>query len=588
MKRKTHCILIVALLWAFIPAAPARAEALYVQRTGSANPLNVNLGLDSYGAPAFADLDYDGDLDAFIGVVGGTIRYFRNTGTKYSPSFSEYTGANNPLNVVSVGANSAPTFVDLDHDGDLDAFVGESDGTINFFYNIGNIVTPNFSPLTGSSNPFDGESVGANSKPTFFDYDHDGDMDAFVGSSDGKIYWFRNDGSAVIWNFTAITLALADTYGTTIDAGANSAPAFMDLDGDGDMDLAIGSGDGTIKYYENNGDAEFLDLEERSATDNPFASVAVWLYSTPALVDIDHDGDLDAFFGEKSNGQIRFYENIGDNTEIPSMQEQTGQNPLSNKDVGTNSAPTFVDIDADGDMDAFSGATDGAIHYYKNTGHATNPTFITQAGTDNPFNGVDVGAVSHPAFVDADGDGDLDAVIGASDGKLYYFENAGDAVSPNFIERTGSLNPFNNFNASENENRSAPAFANYIDGYKGLEAFVGFEDGGIRSFANTLFPFPSYASYWDPPLTSIDVGYNSSPAFCDLHSDGQVDSYIGETAGAIVYYTGFGDSSGYNPFASVDVGVNATPAFVDIDADGDYDAFVGELDGVFTFFENFS
>jgi hypothetical protein len=593
MKEKLHLILILALVCAFIPATSARAEAVYVQRTGSANPLNsFNLDTGSYPSntypsPAFADLDYDGDMDAFIGESNGTIHYYRNDGSRDNPSFSELTGSNNPFNGYDVGSNSSPIFVDIDHDGDLDAFIGEADGNINFFRNTGSIVSPSFTWVTGTSNPFNGEDVGDNSKPFFFDYQADGDLDAYVGNSDGTIYSFPNVGNAINWNFYAVVQPIEDSDSTTIDVGSNSAPVFVDLDGDGDQDLLVGDGIGEIQYYENISHAEDLSLQERTWGDNPLKSVFLWSSSAPAMVDIDGDGDLDAFIGENYGGTIRYYENVGDNTEVPSFQEQA-QNPLAMKDVGANSAPTFVDIDADGDMDAFSGATDGAIHYYKNTGHATNPTFITQIGTYNPFNGVDVGAVSHPAFFDADGDGDMDAVIGASDGKIYYFENIGDAVTPNFFEHTGSLNPFDSFNGWEEEDRSAPAFVNYSDDYKGLEAFIGFEDGGIRSFVNTLFPFPSFTGYLDPPLTSIDVGYNSSPAFCDLHSDGQVDSYIGENTGAIIYYTGFGNPGGYNPFQGVDVGVNATPAFVDIDADGDYDAFVGELDGTFNFFENYS
>jgi hypothetical protein len=589
MKQKLHWILTLALVWTYIPETGARAEASFVWRSGSANPLDsISLGMDSYPSPAFADLDYDGDLDAFIGESNGTIHYYRNNGSRYNPSFSEVTGASNPFDGVDVGSNSSPTFVDIDHDGDLDAFIGEYAGFINFFRNDGDIVSPSFTEVTGTGNPFDGEDVGYNSKPSFFDYVADGDLDAYVGNSDGTIYSFPNVGNAISWNFFAVIQPIKDSDSTTIDVGSNSAPVFVDLDGDGDQDLLVGDGIGEIQYYENFSDAEGLSLQERTWGDNPLKSVFLWSSSAPAMVDIDGDGDLDAFVGGNYIGDIRYYENVGDNTEVPSLQEQTDQNPLSMKDVGANSAPTFVDIDADGDMDAFSGATDGKIYYYKNTGHATNPTFISQTGIDNPFHGVDIGAVSHPAFVDAEGDGDLDAVIGASDGKLYYFENVGDAIAPNFIERTGSLNPFDWFNDTEDEGRSTPAFANYNDTYQGLEAFIGFEDGRIKSFVNTLFPFPSYTGYWDPPLTSIDVGYHSSPAFWDLHSDGQVDSYVGENTGTIVYYTGFGNPGGYNPFAGVDVGTNATPAFVDIDADGDYDAFVGELDSVFTFFENFS
>ena len=38
-------------------------------------------------------------------------------------------------NYIGVGWNSAPEFVDIDNDGDMDMFIGERDGGINFYRN---------------------------------------------------------------------------------------------------------------------------------------------------------------------------------------------------------------------------------------------------------------------------------------------------------------------------------------------------------------------------------------------------------------------------------------------------------------------
>ena len=110
-------------------------------------------------------------------------------------------------------------------------------------------------------------------------------------------------------------------------------------------------------------------------------------------------------------------------------------NPFNGVDVGGAGNPTFVDVDNDGDMDAFVGAGGGYIRHFKNTGSATNPTFVEQTGTDNLFNGLNVGSATIPTFghsvpIFFDTDGDLDVQIGNSEGVLLYFALTRCAPAP--------------------------------------------------------------------------------------------------------------------------------------------------------------
>ena len=215
-----------------------------------------------------------------------------------------------------------------------------------------------------------------------------------------------------------------------VDVGATSAPTFVDIDNDGDKDAFIGESNGSIKYYKNTGTASSPIFTEQTLTANPFDGVDVGSNSTPTFVDIDNDGDKDAFIGSYAYGYIKYYKNTG-TASSPAFTAQTGTaNPFNGVTFGTcYSRPTFVDIDNDGDKDAFIGEYGGTINYYKNTGTVSSPTFTVQTGTDNPFNNVNVGYLANPTFVDIDNDGDQDAFIGAADGTIKYYQNT-PAVLP--------------------------------------------------------------------------------------------------------------------------------------------------------------
>ena len=133
-----------------------------------------------------------------------------------------------------------------------------------------------------------------------------------------------------------------------------------------------------------------------------------------ALLDIDADGDLDAIFGTYAAGTV-VQLNTG-SASAPNFGAAT-INPYNLANTSYDSSPSFVDIDADGDLDALIGNHTGNIRVQLNIGSANAPDYGEVSL--NPYGLVKAeGRVSDPNFVDIDGDGDLDALT-ISNGNNY-------------------------------------------------------------------------------------------------------------------------------------------------------------------------
>ncbi len=554
-----------------------------ILRTGAANPLNgQDVGL--FSRPVLGDVDGDADLDLVAGAYDGTFRYFENTGTATIPSFLPQTGAANPFG-FDAGVLSAPALVDLDGDGDTDLVAGSSAGTFDTFENTGSATIPAFIARTGAANPLNGVDVGANSTPSLGDLDGDGDPDLLSGKADGFFTYFESFAADFIWR----TGAANPLDG--LSPGMLSAPAPGDLDADGDLDLVAGEYNGVFRYFQNTGSALAPAFVARTGTANPLNGQDVGARSSPSLGDLDGDGDLDLIAGE-STGVFFYFENTG-SPASPAFIARTGvANPLNGQDVGAAATPAVRDLDGDGNLDVVAGENDGVFNYFENTGTAVSPSFLLRTGAANPLDGHDLGVRSAPALGDLDGDGDFDVVAGEQDGVFNYFENTGTAASPAFLERTSEANPLAGWDVGT---LSLPSIVD-LDGNGEREVLSGANDGLFYYFVRASAPQQAFAAAQTNPLDGQSVGAESKPALGDLDRDGDLDLVVGDPYGEFSYYenTGTAISAAFvrrtgaaNPLGLQFVfGGAVAPALGDLDGDGDLDVVAGAYYGNFDYFEN--
>jgi len=324
----------------------------------SADSINTS----GFNMPRFADINNNGKYDLFVSVlfdptVSQSLMFYSNEGTTQSPNHIKVT--ENYLKTLDVRANSHPTFADIDNDGDEDLFIGSLNnplGTIHFLENIGTVTNPTFEYLDSSYFNITGDLIVI---PTLGDIDGDNDFDLLVGLFDGKIDYYKNEGTPESANFV-LQGKLMDNTGNVIDVGTTSSPFLFDVDGDDDLDLSVGAFNGKFKYFENTGNQVGYEF---TLNDSFFENLDVGDNSTPFLIDYDDDNITDMFSGNRV-GKFFYFQNSGSN-QNPLWQEVTNQ--FIQENFGNSTIPYFIDIDNDSDTDLFLGNVKGGLYLYENT-----------------------------------------------------------------------------------------------------------------------------------------------------------------------------------------------------------------------------
>lgn len=450
--------------------------ASFTQRTDEVVDVNGSPILsEDPSVPCLADIDGDGDLDFFTGRSLGTVALYTNSGTPSQPQFTFTTDAFEDIVIITPakrlmhGASSV-TFNDIDDDGDQDLFWGDffSSG-MYYLENLGSPSDPDIPDTTTSTFPSRELLTRGFNGPIFADLDGDGDSELLVGvlyrDEDIDNFWYyHNDGTPAEHHFTLVTRNFLES----IDVGRQSRPVTADIDGDGDLDLFTGSYDGHVIGYRNTGTTS-VPVFEKDSTLNVQVPDEEFIAS-PALADLDGDGDLDLVAGFFT-GRLSFFENTG--TAL-SPAFVLASSSFAGIDIGNNAAPCFGDVDGDHDADLFVGRNDGRVSLYRNFGTTSSFQFHADSVVAD-YLPSSVGQDAVPQCLDIDHDGDPDIFAGNKSGELYFFENRGSASSPSFVLNASG------YKAIKTTLNAAPCFSD-IDADGDFDLFLGNIKGGVEFY----------------------------------------------------------------------------------------------------------
>jgi len=284
----------------------------------------IDIYVGTYSVPSFVDWDNDNLKDLVIGTGSGYVRVYLNDGAESAPSFSDYFYAqSNGANLYCPPSGCLgcfPRVVYWDADARKDLLVGQADGTVKIFLNVGADTDPNFDGGTflqvGQPGAKTNIDVEYRATPSVVDWNNDEKKDLVVGALDGKIHIFINEGTDTEPDFLIKTFA-KENGSDLLVPGQRSSPDVFDADFDGKKDLLVGDTNGRLLFYSNVGtdsaptfsgyslvESAGVDIDLPSSRSRPF--VCYWTgdgYFGPI------DAYPDVLIGA-SDGKVHLYEGI--------------------------------------------------------------------------------------------------------------------------------------------------------------------------------------------------------------------------------------------------------------------------------------
>ncbi len=418
------------------------------------------------------DGNNDGLQDLVLGDVGFTnLVYLENESQGEDPDQIVSFEADFPNSFggspVSINNFPAAFYEDIDNDGSHDLVVGvnavsgvSNKASLQLYLNVGSETAPQFSLITDAFLQNEMLDWGESSKPVPYDYNFDGRMDLVVGTrgefiGEGNYFshliLIQNTGTIQNPSFQIVDDNWLDIPG--LIGLQNPSPCFGDFDGDEDLDLVIGFSDGTLHYFENSGNLEYLGPLEISGSAIDLGNLA-----SPASYDLNNDGNDDLIVGE-ADGNLNYFENAGNG--IPQFNlvtENLGE--ISTTETPPfffgNSSPHFYEFE--GQDYLAIGSKSGQIYQFEVGGSSGDWTNVNGEGFGvyGAPQSSPVGLNTHPAIFDWNDDEIPDMVVGLVNGGLEYFTGSGflSIANQNQQEITRSMlypNPARDFVFFRNE-----------------------------------------------------------------------------------------------------------------------------------------
>ena len=313
-------------------------------------PPNDPLQTSGYNAPALTDWTGNGELDLFVGVLGGSqdanaslaenFYFYENTGTEYRLRTRQFVGG------VDVGSESDVAVGDLNADGTLDLLLANKidpkRGETSVVYRLSNEGTAT-APVYRRDGALD-LPAAYHYSPALGDLTGDGAADLLLGTWKGRIAYHRNQGDGT---FEPVDEGLLEVSGES-----HVVPALGDLTGNGRPDLVVGTGGGTLQFYRNTGSAA-----EPSFSRDPdlLADVDVGARAAPEIRDLNGDGVHDLLVGAQEG--LFVLENEG-TASAPSFGDTTR---VQREGIPRLATPAMDDLNGDGRLDLVMGSERGGL-----------------------------------------------------------------------------------------------------------------------------------------------------------------------------------------------------------------------------------